>query len=576
MSKVVGDHLLCTSDAIMFKHTYAGTTYVVGARIADGTLIEYVTDADTTLNSILTYLNGIGGGKLYVDSESYDCDSQHTMITDLSIIGAGEQATIFNVTANVNFFYIGAGGVNNVTISSLRIVLTNAPSAGNTRAIFFLAGSSWRIENVKVIDATDSAGGTSGGIVIGNYGAAAGTVTDAWVINCVCDGRGTRNFGPSGWYGVNGGWCLHSRFKARDSGVAINAAFKMSMDFHRSECVKVADCIIELGHHNGVFFDGTSSNTFYCEDISFVDCTIRNNGDDAFDSNFDKDITVLGCVFKGNELDCVTFEDGCTNGRVIGCKLDTRKIWISACTWVVIADNQLYRATSGTIGIHILASSYQVTITGNTIRGCITGISIENSARVTARGNIIDVIDYQRTCIYVNNSTRCIFIGNELLGSTSSQIYALQEIGSSDYNIFVWNIFWTLDGDDFYGKFVGANTVVQDNFGERIRDQDGTMTGVAGTRFTYDRESGQVTGINTAAVARVTAAVTYHTRFPTGVIPKVLVTLQDVDAAVRIDTVQVDTVTETGFNYAIYVSTAQGATTCKLNWEARPTHRMYD
>jgi len=576
MSKVVGDHLLCTADAVMFKHTYAGTTYVVGARIADGTLIEYVTDADTTLDSILTYLNGIGGGKLYVDSESYDCNSQHTMITDLSIIGSGEQTTIFNVTANINFFYIGAGGVNNVTIESLRIVLTDAPAAGNTRAIYFLAGSSWRIINVKVIDAKDAAGGIAHGIIIGNYGTAAGTVTDAWVINCVSDGRGVRNFLPNGWYGVNGGWVLHSRFKARDSGVAINAAFKMSMDFHRSEAVKVADCIIELGHHNGVFFDGSSASGFYCEDISFVDCTLRNNGDDAIDPNFDRDLTILGCTFKGGDLEAVSFEDGNFNCRVVACKIDTRRVGVNASTFIVIAENNFYRASSGTLGVTIVAGSSEVSITGNTFRGALVAINIADSTRVTARGNVIDVIDYQRVAIYLNNSTRCIFMGNEIVGSTTNLIYGIQELGTSDYNVFVWNIFWTLDGSDFYAKFVGANTVVQDNFGERMRDLDGTMTGLTGTRFTYDRESGQVTGISTAAVARVTAAVTYHTRYPTGVIPKILVTLQDVDAAVRIDTVQVDTVTETGFNYAIYVSTAQGATTCKLNWEARPTHRMYD
>jgi hypothetical protein len=43
MSKVVGDHLLCAADEIVFQHVYQGATYVVACRIADGTIVNYLT-----------------------------------------------------------------------------------------------------------------------------------------------------------------------------------------------------------------------------------------------------------------------------------------------------------------------------------------------------------------------------------------------------------------------------------------------------------------------------------------------------------------------------------------------------
>jgi hypothetical protein len=50
MSKVVGDHLLCEADVLVFQHVYQGATYVVTARIDDATLVYYqlLTGANAT------------------------------------------------------------------------------------------------------------------------------------------------------------------------------------------------------------------------------------------------------------------------------------------------------------------------------------------------------------------------------------------------------------------------------------------------------------------------------------------------------------------------------------------------
>jgi len=58
MSKVVGDHLLCVADEIVFQHDYQGTTYVVACRIADGSIVDYLTL--TGANATTVILSALG------------------------------------------------------------------------------------------------------------------------------------------------------------------------------------------------------------------------------------------------------------------------------------------------------------------------------------------------------------------------------------------------------------------------------------------------------------------------------------------------------------------------------------
>jgi hypothetical protein len=50
VSKVVGDHLLCEADVLVFQHVYQGVTYAVAARVDDATLVDYrqLTGANAT------------------------------------------------------------------------------------------------------------------------------------------------------------------------------------------------------------------------------------------------------------------------------------------------------------------------------------------------------------------------------------------------------------------------------------------------------------------------------------------------------------------------------------------------
>ena len=538
---------------------------------------------DVELNAAITYIGALGSGEIMVLQGTYDMTAAHTVIDNLSIVGLGKNKTIFNVTANINLFACTVGANPSfVTFVDFSVILTNAPGdqVGVVRAFYLLSGTDLNFTNILVEDGWTTVApvpvGTSASFWIGNYASEFGIVERVWMLNCEADGRGVRDFGGLGVFGWLTGFVCNCRFKVRDSDVAIDAGLPASVGIHRAKTVHFSNCIIEYGHHNGVWFADNSAAGFYSEDIAFVVCTFRNNGDDAIDPNYDFDISIIGCNFVDNEFELVSFEDGCERCRVIGCKTDDRRVIVSASSRIVISGNHFIRAERGACGVQVLSSSSIVTITGNEFRNCSNAIRIDTSTLVTITGNIMDAVNYQDSCLIIDDSTYVSVIGNIILGPTSTAIHAIEEQGTSDYNVISWNIFWTADGNDFYTVFVGANTIVENNTGDRMRDADGSMTGAAGTFYTYDRQSGQITGISTAAVARVAGAETYHTRFPLGITPRLTATLVDVNAAVTIDTVQVDTVTNIGFNWSINVTTLFADSECKLDWKARPTHRMYD
>jgi len=141
MSKVIGDHLLCEANTLVFQHVYAGTTYVVAVRIADVTIINYLplTGVNAT-TCILAAINALTGGRtskekvtvkgVYVDLTQISIPSY----TILEIIGAWTMAAGQNVSFIVNSD--PTGGNTEIEVCGGKIDCNKANQADSISTIF--------------------------------------------------------------------------------------------------------------------------------------------------------------------------------------------------------------------------------------------------------------------------------------------------------------------------------------------------------------------------------------------------------------------------------------------------------
>lgn len=301
------------------------------------------------------------------------------------------------------------------------------------------------------------------------------------------------------------------------------------------------------------------------------DCWIHNNFARAIAVGSGTSWFIDSCRFSDNENEIILFSVA-HDCFVIDCTTNLERIRLSesyrisiiGCLWA--SDGNDYD-----MGIIIGVSSYDVHVVGCIIKNAHTCLNVDLSSRVIVTGCTFQVVALDDTCVLVNASTYVMVTSCSLMSLFNGNWRSIMETGASNYNLF-FNLFCynPLLATGNYAKFVGANTTVENIFGNsQFRDQDGTMTaGGVGTYFTYEDQQGEVAGISTAALGKVSAAVVFTRQYPTAKVPKVIVSLVDVNAAVNINTVEAQTIVATGFTRSINVVTAAGATTCKLHWRA--------
>ena len=81
-------------------------------------------------------------------------------------------------------------------------------------------------------------------------------------------------------------------------------------------------------------------------------------------------------------------------------------------------------------------------------------------------------------------------------------------------------------------------------------------------------QHGVVSALDVSAVALLTATVTFSEPYPTGVVPKVLLTLNKESGGDARGEIWVQAVTNVGFDYYYDVTTAHAASTNDLNWQS--------
>ena len=138
MSKVVGDHLLCEADVLVFQHVYQGVTYVVAARVDDATLVDYrqLTGANAT-TVIINAFAALTGARTWKEKVTVKGN-----YTDLSRIIVPSNSTWeiqgkIQAIANLNQHFVYSNNTSNVEIFGGEIDANGANQTGDMDAIYF-------------------------------------------------------------------------------------------------------------------------------------------------------------------------------------------------------------------------------------------------------------------------------------------------------------------------------------------------------------------------------------------------------------------------------------------------------
>lgn len=141
MSKVIGDHLLCEANTLVFQHVYGGVTYVVAVRINDRTIVNYLqlTGANAT-TCILAAINALTAGRtskekvtvkgVYTDLGQISSPSY----TILEIIGAWTMAAGVDASFIVNSTPVA--GNTEIEVCGGKIDCNKANQADSISTIF--------------------------------------------------------------------------------------------------------------------------------------------------------------------------------------------------------------------------------------------------------------------------------------------------------------------------------------------------------------------------------------------------------------------------------------------------------
>lgn len=335
--------------------------------------------------------------------------------------------------------------------------------------------------------------------------------------------------------------------------------------------LRLIDCEVRGGAHNGLL-----SNAMGAYNVWIVGCWFHANFDDAIDPNGDYFWFIVDCLFTSNNFEIVSFELGCHDSWVVDCKTDGRRVFIGA-SYRIFVIGCCFEASGvrKTMGIRVGDGSYDVHIIGCQVTDSNAAIYLYSSNRIIITNCILCQIYYNDPCLSVVDCSYIMVVSCIIMSTVVAGTFwkSIKETGQSDYNLY-YNIFLYNPNstDQNYASFVGANSVMENIFGNSpFRDDGGVMTGTVGLRFGYEDQQGQVSNISTAVAGKVSAAVVFTRRYPsvaTPKVPKVTLSLVDVAANVTIDTVEAKAVTATGFTYSLRVVANVAATTCKLQWRA--------
>lgn len=352
-----------------------------------------------------------------------------------------------------------------------------------------------------------------------------------------------------------------------------------TIEIRSARNVVIRNCEVAYGGHNGIYITRVGEG-YEPSDIVIQGCYIHDNYDDAIDPNYAKRVYLLGNYIANNESSCCSIENNCEDIIFVGNYVVGGKfIDILDSNRVLIANNYLYMPTTGE---RFWSNSSFIAFISN-FYGPMAFIRVGNigapSHSVSIIGNHLWNCFYNQVVIRVVDSKGFVIKNNYFNSwnpnaNRTEYVHPIIVEGTADDYEVSGNFF------EVYtvcrAKFVGSRYRARDNVANRrgswlaaiFHDYDGTMTGTAGTAFTFEPQQGEVTDIDTGTTGARSGSVSFPVRYPTGKIPRVILTLKDVASGVVIDTVYVSNVSETGFTWNLNVVTAVSGTTCKLIWRA--------
>lgn len=206
-------------------------------------------------------------------------------------------------------------------------------------------------------------------------------------------------------------------------------------------------------------------------------------------------------------------------------------LWNNSYSDIFLAVNANYNIITDNIietehrGIYTWQSRW-VTITNNYIHG--TG------AKTNKEGIRIykDIVAGSSTMS--NNILRNLYTGIQLAGTTDNRI--------------IGNII-----EDC------TNPISYSGTGNIIKSNQGYFT---------DPQTGEITNIDTATPGKKNGTVTFPTAYPSRSTPTITLTLKEVNDAVDITSLEIETLSNTEFMWALKVTTPVAGTKCKLSWRS--------
>jgi parallel beta-helix repeat protein len=360
VSKVVGDHLLCEANVLAFQHVYQGVTYVVAARIADGTLLDYrqltVANTTTVLQAALTYVNSVGGGSFYLAAALWTINATLLVYSDTKFGGAGYESWIF-LAAGSNCSVIRnadrVGGNSNITIEHLRIDGNKANQVAYGRPIDFKNVTQSKILFNWCLNAFDGAteATRSGGIYLE-------VTTYTLVQGNVCSN------------------CGHAGINLRNSS-----------NFNR-----ICENYCYDNDWHGIQIDRTGEEVTACYDNIVVGNICNSNDHDGIDCHYGYRNDIIGNVCASNVGCGIWMEDPSANNNISGNTCygnGTNNIILNPnANFHNITGNYLLLSTSSSI--YLEAGTEGNNITGNYVyQAQHSGIFVMGCIRANIVGNYL-------------------------------------------------------------------------------------------------------------------------------------------------------------------------------------------
>lgn len=358
--------------------------------MSHGIKADGFTNDAPALNSLITAISAAGGGTLRLPmGRTTRITSSVVMKSNVALEGHG-YSTVISLGANVNGSgMITIGAVSNVTVRNLRLIGNSATNTQTNSGIWGAAPggrSNILIEGVTVEDVS-----YAGIAILGDTNRVA-VNTDVKIVNCT-----TANTGA---HGLLLQWGV-------DNGHIINCTTTKYAQLQPDVC--------------GI----TNGRQAY--DTSIKGCFVDGTG-------------ALGSTQNGISLDWAYGRCVCVDNTVVNCP--ALSIEIGGCADTTVANNTVTDGSKS--GIQFTGyvpqeqSSYGVTVTGNTITRCTTGIGFQMGGDTTgistpatrratrSRAYSVNTIIAQRRRLYkattagISAATIPAALGNTVAGATVS------------------------------------------------------------------------------------------------------------------------------------------------------------